>query len=592
MEVTGLVLGAVPIVLEVLKQYQTLSRICKRFRKCRNGVERLIDCLEIQKCIFDNETRLLLGAALGSNVARDMIHDLEHPLWNEEATMTCVDNLLGDSKIAITIASEHVRESMISLETKLRDLRLDDTSGRLALDKKARKEIRKRFGYAFSREELEAISDNVTRSTEKYRTLRSQILEIAVMHSQTRPDLGKDKTAKQVSAIQIVTRQLCEMLPKACLLHTKHFAHFSLEPQHTIIHDTVTEIKFLIAYRHLSQQLAQRQHDMLWFTIEWEHRPIKTTSDTQLSRSKRTLSPTLVTCDGPAEKRHKCVQFQSPPRTPSPLSVGVATASSTSEIATNISLTSDLCTRLRSGSKCTDKTCIGWLEDSTQSRYRMYPSEGPYQNAVTTGAQSLAAFFTTRCESGQSARQIPLLRRVQVARLLASAMLNYHSTPLTRSTWSSRDIFLYGTDLSRFSHSSFELNAFLEVSIEHQPDEAGEHEASNNLTPFVPNLTLFGIAVILLELAYQKPLHEMIEASDSAPRWPSHTNVVFAMRRLSKGVSRFLGIHYSKIIAKCLECEFAEGTDLDSVPLQRAIQRDVISELDRLVKDFEQTGLY
>src|SRR5690348_6167430 len=129
-EVAGLVLSAVPILAAALQQYGTLYKLCKRFRKCKSGTEELLNCLHMQQVIFKNETRFLLTAAVGPELATVMVQDPGHPSWSDAMVESRLDSILGDSKEAIALAAQSTHDKMKRFEEDIQRLSAGNADAR------------------------------------------------------------------------------------------------------------------------------------------------------------------------------------------------------------------------------------------------------------------------------------------------------------------------------------------------------------------------------------------------------------------------------------------------------------------------------
>jgi hypothetical protein len=100
--------------------------------------------------------------------------------------------------------------------------------------------------------------------------------------------------------------------------------------------------------------------------------------------------------------------------------------------------------------------------------------------------------------------------------------------------------------------------------------------------PFACNDFLFGLGVMLLELAYQKPLKSMQQACDVANSQDERHTLFFTAKRMSRLVSAQSGSRYGEIVRKCLACDFGRGDDLSQPALQEGVYREVVCELMEL----------
>lgn len=96
---------------------------------------------------------------------------------------------------------------------------------------------------------------------------------------------------------------------------------------------------------------------------------------------------------------------------------------------------------------------------------------------------------------------------------------------------------------------------------------------------------------MLLEIAFEAPLQSLQQPVDlDANHEDGHTEL-FTAKRVSRIASRPLGGRYTKIVRKCLSCDFGRGDDLNEMVLQEAVYRDVVHELDQLEKKLRSFNL-
>jgi hypothetical protein len=175
--------------------------------------------------------------------------------------------------------------------------------------------------------------------------------------------------------------------------------------------------------------------------------------------------------------------------------------------------------------------------------------------------------------------------RLRLARQLASAVLQFHATPLLKRTWRSEDVVFFGQSTSPGSITSPHLN--VQVGKPNTNNSFLELNASSSEDiGFIRNPYLFRLGVTLIELAYQAPLLSLREDKDLTNGQESKHTDFFIADRLSKSMGTSLGVNYANVVRKCLGCDFGEGTDLNNTGLQAAFYKDVVCELERLERAF------
>lgn len=604
-EIAGLVLSVVPIIAATLQQYGTVYKLCKRFQKCKSGIEELLNCLHLQRVIFKNETRFLLIAAVGPEQATAMTQDLGHPSWSDPAIEARLDSILGDSKEALTMAAQRALDKMKRFEEDVQKLDAGDANATNG-SKEWRKALRGQFKFTFSEARLTELANSIRRATKDYRVLRAQVQNVQSFTPDADSDTRTSEEIDRIQAIQAAAKRVYEVLTTACKLHTKHHARLSLNPIYAL--STMgTEIKFQIAYRHLAQTQVQDRRDVLWFVVEsisggnisptLVPTQLQATPYSPKTSSKRPASPILKTLQRSGGSQIKRVRIRSP-SPPAPVSSSSAPAASQSAPVNlpDLGTMNDFCTQLRA---CFNKnhgngTCIGWLENSARWKHRVYHSLGPSRPTTQSqdDANTLASLLTSLASNRNRDHSLSILQRIRLAKLLSTAMLNFNATPWMPSSWSSQDIVLYNMPTKKKDRAK-EPDVFVEVPVREQAGITLNQPGSfDSLAPFVRNSTLFSLGVLLLEIAYEAPLQAMREASDSTPGYPAATaDLKTAFRQSLEVATTGLGNKYSDIVTKCLYCDFGQGPDLSNPGLQNAIHREVVSELGRLEAGFQQLGI-
>ena len=80
-EAVGLIL---PLVLSALEHWNSCTRPFVRYKKFEREATDLIDRIEIEKTIFRNECRYLLGSVVEQDTVSGMLDSLMHSGWNNE----------------------------------------------------------------------------------------------------------------------------------------------------------------------------------------------------------------------------------------------------------------------------------------------------------------------------------------------------------------------------------------------------------------------------------------------------------------------------------------------------------------------------
>jgi hypothetical protein len=176
------------------------------------------------------------------------------------------------------------------------------------------------------------------------------------------------------------------------------------------------------------------------------------------------------------------------------------------------------------------------------------------------------------------------VHQFKLARKLALAVLQYHSTPWLSPEWSLAKLTLLTTPDQLPEDFCLYLNSTL-PSIRAVTDTSSTKEVEmteisrSPLTDMerrgIDNMTLFCLGVSLLEIGHWKSLGELYDASYD-------DNEIDTARRLGR-CGTTLGKSYDEIIRRCLRCDFGMGTDLGRTELQSAVYSDVVCPLEEII---------
>ena len=167
----------------------------------------------------------------------------------------------------------------------------------------------------------------------------------------------------------------------------------------------------------------------------------------------------------------------------------------------------NLCQHLGQRAGCTDPTCcVGFLQKTKTFKHLIYtPNDRLAKNA---GTKTLEDALTA---ANSHSQRIPLPEKLNLAKFLAQAVLRFHSTPWMTEEWRSRDVVFFGiNDLSQDPLCS----PFLRTRVSTSSASIKQPSAGSGSVPpkrtFIRNQTLFNLGVMLVELAYDAPLQQLV----------------------------------------------------------------------------------
>ena len=454
-----------------------------------------------------------------------------------------------------------------------------------------RQYITKKLRFSFSKPRLEHLLISLRELNDDFRTLSAQT---STLHS---PELQKKSDYVRTSRWEVekykvigrASKQVYEALGNACTKHTEHQAHFCVEVEQAIIQgESGAQVKFNMAYTHL--QLAGNLHDdseLMWFVVDsTSGNIIKEGTAANITTCKQSFASTLkrqlgsTSCDT-HKKIKKSVRFHTEPAPTASLVPNIPCAVVEDATIPDDCLRKDFCDllrrRFRDQPQATE--CLGVLQAGAQCKNFVYPSS--QKKCRRSGQAVTLGQMISKMGKGQYGDGIPLYDRLRLAKTLAVAVLQYHSTPWLKLSWRSEDVYFF-EDGTASTHESPSLpSPHLNVRM------GGACSQLSRASGFpchslARNPLLFSLGVVLLEIAYTSSLHNLQKPLDmESSREPQYTEF-FAARRLAKSARTDMGIRYHKVVEKLIECDFGCSSDLNDPHLQAAFHTEVICPLERL----------
>lgn len=266
----------------------------------------------------------------------------------------------------------------------------------------------------------------------------------------------------------------------------------------------------------------------------------------------------------------------------SPLTGSNRPSGAASSTLTDLCTIPDLCCHLtRQLTISSTSHCIGFLQKTKTFKHVLYaPKDGlsPHASTKTLEMELQAAKDTPE--------GIPLPEKLGLARLLASAVLRFRSTPWLNPQWQSQDVlFLNVQDVSLDRLRKPFLRSSVLTSQTPTPtqgessfDRSAVMQGKKPMRSHIRNQTLYNLGVMLIELAYDSPFKDLqIPDDDQGDAFTCY----WAAERLGESVRRVLGQKYAEAVSICLHCGFGASDDLDDPELQNEYFTKVVQKLER-----------
>ncbi|KAH8805290.1 hypothetical protein F5884DRAFT_679219 [Xylogone sp. PMI_703] len=201
-------------------------------------------------------------------------------------------------------------------------------------------------------------------------------------------------------------------------------------------------------------------------------------------------------------------------------------------------------------------------------------------------------------------RSLPRPLLVELAGNLAEGIMQVYSTPwLSNGNLGQNVRIFYPSDPSAAStqlKGPYFIARVDRAKAKGKIKAVGPHEfdaetSRQGATPKVDfagarNKLLFNFGILLLEIGFCQPWHVLKKSvSKSIVAMGEGLSDYRTAEKLAQLLINQMGVTYSKIVKKCLGCDFGLGeTDLDNEDLQRKFLEDVVSGLQQLREDMRE----
>lgn len=447
------------------------------------------------------------------------------------------------------------------------------------------------------------------KKTQNFATLIAQTEPSQSRTSETKITLSTRREIAKFARIKDAASNLYQTLGYACTKHASHQAHLSLEPSCRDHESTPTDplqVRFTMAFSQLTLQPQATASDVskhsAWLTIESSvSGTIQSNTDNvtlqhmQVSAkrsrdSEDEVSPNASTAQATSKKKMS-VRFQCA----QPIAVPVVPADE--PILPNLCTNENFCLQLRNfiNQARPSTKAVGYLGHQGSQRHLIYvdaKSQRVTQGNDTSLLKSLHQLLRSTNNAGPSSPILLHYERLRLARQLSTAVLQFRSTPWLANSWNSNEILVSTTEPSTTTNDTTMTSfnePFLSACIRNPYDTPVRSNTLPSRT-LIRNQLLFRLGVMLLEIAFQKPLYEMKETTDADGQDDSNADF-WAVDRLRHQVSACLAPRYAEVVRKCIHCDFGKDFDLTATKLQEAFYQDVVCELKRLEDLFRAASI-
>ncbi|KAA6409068.1 MAG: hypothetical protein FRX48_07412 [Lasallia pustulata] len=412
-------------------------------------------------------------------------------------------------------------------------------------------------------------------------------------------DIKVCRPTDRVITTSIVIRKASQQLYKAlssaslCKVHTMHYGVLWLDIG-ARIQGPQPMIRFTLALGGQKKGVTSHLGDFLWFTVDCDIRDSKRLFDSLGTLSDISDLPLKSTRGRDEEGWMKftlSVEIEDTPAAVSPSidslssTEGATVASAASDDSradetTSLADVQDLCQTLRLRKSAAHSSWAGILQHANPLKHIICQVNDHLSYSCSTFSLDEALSRTEH-----SHETITIKEKLRLAKTLAVAVLEYHSTPWLNESWGSGDIFFYSVKDPE-EHGLLGI-PFLKTLLVEDSREADLYKGRSEKKKSVfggPNTCLYSLGIVLLELGFDAPLRSLRRDVDLERGQVDQSTNYRTADRLKYLVSKKLGGRYGAVVRKCLDCDFGSGYEFEDAALQDAVFCHVVEELDRCLK--------
>ncbi|KAJ5151061.1 uncharacterized protein N7482_010313 [Penicillium canariense] len=645
--IVGTVLAGVPIVLEAYEYYWKISDGFSNFRHYSRELIKLDTIMKTQKTLFrGNIVKLLTALTKDQDLARDLLSDASKERW---ATIQLHGShnpnrleSLRDAFSSWEATMKLVLDSITTVCGELEGFRTSHTAqGGVSAGTTILRQLPRRFRLCWKKENVQSAIKELRDFTADFNELTARIVaELRDIQSTAqRQELAPQWKAscmnslekyRQVRSASYILYNIFA-LRWCCAQHDKHAANISLVDDRKFAEsDRVDDyVKFNVAIDCAASSPLWRE-TLIWLEIEALNGNHQGVSRKRVERSDSGTEqdedniwadkmeglaaysrPIVIR---PAKKAQRKVLKKASQSVPTPAGAGGLMSTihqtdddslresipDTPDSMVDLETIEDFCGHFQIGQSRLSTSCVGYIKELNLHRFYL-PSAGQH---VPEQQKSLEEIITWVSED-EFSRNLPRTTIVHLACSLATAVLQYHSTPWLPDTWKSSQVRFFGIgELSEYTNDISSTIPYFRVEFS-KPEKSEaqilatatgpntENTRSSASIVVARNELLFRFGTVLLELGYSKPWLQL-------QRWalqnlPLHKQADYhAAEKLAQApmLRNRMGPRFTTIVRKCLGCDFGLGeNDLANEQLQGVFLVDVIGalkEVEHGLKDLEK----
>lgn len=231
-EIAGLVLGIVPIVVEILKSYRTTKECLGTFRRYGEVIQDVQLRYSVAAASFTNDCQLLLKTVVDDACELpEMLKDPQHSGWQEPQLEARFRSFLEHDYTLFEHMMTRIREVLRDTQAAL--MKCEGQGAGVSTQPSAARRLQQAFNIARKENEYRRWLDSLDQWNIKLSRLRKQRCKLRKRQSAQSGCLVRKAVPRKYGDIQAASQRLHESLQDSwsCtnISHTGHQAKLSLE---------------------------------------------------------------------------------------------------------------------------------------------------------------------------------------------------------------------------------------------------------------------------------------------------------------------------------------------------------------------------
>ncbi|KAF2144987.1 uncharacterized protein K452DRAFT_316124 [Aplosporella prunicola CBS 121167] len=550
-EVAGLVLGALPLIIEAIKIYADGVSTVERYLRYEEPLLDLYWALETEYIMYQNTCEQLLDGIVDSNTEMAMLlQDPGGPAWKKQELECMVKHRLSRSYPSYERAMYKMELAVDGIKGLLK---LGPTGEVQINSENGFKKEYKRLKFSLKKSQYDKLVTTIRENNFVLEKLTQQSLNL----ESSRATRQSKKSRPNFKAIQEYARSVYESIQSGlkCGCSTSHGANLRLDTM-TKIETGPVRFDIILSYTHKESAPVKAP----WKLEAMEIGPIDDVSQV-------TETGPFLPCHPKPNPKDKRVKFQETKKK--------ATTIIASEMS-NLTQISDLCGTICQLQQPSQGNCIGFLVDNFTNQ-----KLGVFRLSTSVYQQKPSSLLPLRQVLSQSQSDhvlrisgFTLANRVRLAVSLTSGFLRLHGTPWLQGTWDKDEIVFPQDTLKR----QYERSYVFPRDLFEKPIKTQKSSRSDLLSD---------LGFLLIEILFGKPMDVLIDSikepgedGSTASRWKR-------INRLVDHISFEVGTAYSKAVHRCISYDFGKDvTGISDEDFSYIFYDQVVSPLEDLLQAF------